>query len=77
MTNNLPIVIRMAELIAVTGLARSTLFDIQNPKSPRYDATFPQKLKLGLRAVGYFLEDVLSWLKSRKVGAVQPKGVIK
>ena len=59
-------VVRKPELIRLTGLSRSTLADLQNPKSPRFDATFPAKVRLGMRAVGWFFEDVLNWLSSRK-----------
>ena len=60
-------VVRQPELIRITGLSRSTLADLQNPKSPRFDVTFPTKVRLGVRAVGWFLEDVIDWLSSRKV----------
>ncbi len=60
-------VLRQHELVRLTGLSRSTLADFQNPKSPRFDATFPAKVRLGVRAVGWFLEEVLDWLSTRKV----------
>lgn len=66
-------VIRNTGLRTITGLSRSTLSDIQNPKSPRFDPTFPAKVRLGSRAVGWFLEDVLVWLSSRKV-VTAPRG---
>ena len=60
-------IVRQPELVQLTGLSRSTLADFQNPRSPRFDTTFPAKVRLGLRAVGWFLEDVIHWLDSRKV----------
>lgn len=63
-------VVRQPELVHLTGLSRSTLADLQNPKSPRFDATFPTKIRLtGTtgKAIGYFLCEVLEWLESRKV----------
>ena len=60
-------VIRQPSLVSITGLSRSTLADFQNPKSPRYDATFPKKIRLGARAVGWSLEEVVAWFSSRKV----------
>jgi len=59
-------VIRQRELTLITGLARSTLADMQNPKSPRFDPDFPPKVRLGVRAVGWFIVDVLGWLSNRK-----------
>lgn len=60
-------VVRQPELVQLTGLCRSTLADLQNPRSPRFDKTFPSKVRLGMRAVGWFFEDVIDWLNSRKV----------
>lgn len=60
-------VVRQPELVRITGLSRSTLADLQNPKSPRFDVTFPKKVRLGVRAVGWFVEEVIDWLSSRKV----------
>lgn len=31
------------------------------------DKTFPQKIKIGLRRVGYRADEIYSWLESRKV----------
>lgn len=59
-------VIRQPELKLMTGLSRSTLADMQNPRSLRFDPSFPPKVRLGARAVGWFLQDVLAWLSSRK-----------
>ena len=70
MKNFTNMVVRKPGLIELTGLSKSTLADIQNPRSPRFDRTFPAKVRLGARAVGWFFEDVLAWLKSRKVTSV-------
>ena len=60
------LVIREQELTDTIGLASSTVADMQNPKSPRFDPDFPPKVRLGARAVGWFMEDVLVWLSNRK-----------
>ena len=57
---------RIKDLISVTGLSRSTIYDKLNPKSPRYDSSFPKKIKLGVRAVGWFKEDIMNWLEAQK-----------
>lgn len=31
------------------------------------DKTFPSKIKIGLRSVGYKADEIYSWLESRKV----------
>lgn len=60
-------VVRLPGLEYLTKIKRATLYDMQNPNSPRFDATFPAKVRLGARAVGWFLDEVLEWLESRKV----------
>ena len=60
-------VLRQNDLVRITALSRSTLADIQNPSSPRFDDSFPKKIRLGLRAVGWFEEEIIGWLESRKI----------
>ena len=66
-------VIRQPGLEQLTGLPKSTLSDLQNPKSPRFDVTFPSKVRLTGKAgkpgkaVGWFSNEVIEWLESRKV----------
>lgn len=60
-------IIRIKEVMALTGLARSTIYDRINPKSPRYDESFPKKFNLcgsscSGGAVGWRLADVLAWI---------------
>lgn len=59
-------IIRLKELVALTGLSRSTIYDKQNPKSPRFDPSFPKKIHLGARAVGWFQEEIEVWLNSMR-----------
>lgn len=66
-----------SEVTRITGKSRASLYDIQNPKSPRFDPTFPKRIKTGLRSVGFFLDEVLTWLEGRKVATVHTQEVIK
>lgn len=59
-------IIRLKTLVQLTGLSRSTIYDKQNPSSPRYDPTFPKKLTLGARAVGWYMQEVEQWLQGRR-----------
>lgn len=53
---------RRRSLEARLGLSRSTIYDKINPKSPRYDATFPKPIRLGGCAVGWLTHEVDEWL---------------
>lgn len=59
-------ILRMEGLEAKTKRSKSALYDIQNPRSPRFDPTFPQRLRLGPRTVGWFEHEVDAWLLSRQ-----------
>lgn len=58
-------VIRLPELIQLVGLSRSAIYDRSRKLSPRYDASFPERISLGGRAVGWLEVEVLDWIKSR------------
>ena len=60
------VIVRAKDMRKLTGIPDSTRADKENPKSPRFDPTFPKKIYLGPRSVGYFLDEVLAWLEGRK-----------
>lgn len=46
--------LRMENVVGLTGLSKSAIYDWSNPKSPRHDPNFPQRFKLGRgTAVGW------------------------
>lgn len=59
-------VLRIKEVIHLVGLSRSAIYDRINPKSPRYDESFPKPLKLGMNsrniAVGWLERDLTQWM---------------
>lgn len=58
-------ILRMRALTAKLGIARSTIYDWLDPKSPRYDATFPKQRRLGQQSVGWIETDVDQWILQR------------
>ena len=61
-------ILRRRQLEARTGLARSTIYDRLNPKSPRYDPTFPRPVKLGGNAIGFIESEVDFWIAQQILG---------
>lgn len=61
------VILRVPEVCARTGLSRSTVYDKQNPKSERYDSTFPKKIRLSQKTVGWSEHEIGLWLTSRQV----------
>lgn len=58
-------ILRMVEVTRRVGLSKSTIYDRINPKSTRYDNTFPKPIKIGLSAVGWLEEHINCWIEYR------------
>lgn len=52
-------IIRTNEVLAKTGHTRSTFYRLQ-----RTDPTFPRRVQLGPRCVGFFEHEVDAWISS-------------
>lgn len=63
-------ILRMRAVVAKLGIARSTIYDWLNPKSDRYDATFPKQRRLGQQSVGWLEAELDQWLLTRNVTKV-------
>ncbi|NTV12335.1 MAG: AlpA family phage regulatory protein [Desulfobulbaceae bacterium] len=55
-------VLRLPEVIRLTGLCRSSIYEMMNK------GLFPNSITLGHRAVGWVVRDVRSWLEARMKG---------
>ncbi|MDP2323804.1 MAG: AlpA family phage regulatory protein [Gammaproteobacteria bacterium] len=56
-------ILRRRDLETRLRLSRSTIYDKINPRSPRYDASFPKPIRLGRgAAVGWLAHEVDAWL---------------
>lgn len=55
-------VIRLKDVIELTGLSRSAIYDRINEKSPRYDSSFPKQFTLGGKAVGWLKHEIDAWV---------------
>jgi len=62
-------VLRIGRVVARLSISRSTVYDWMNPKSPRYDPTFPIPIRLSASkntgAVGWLESEIYIWLESR------------
>jgi len=56
-------ILRTKEVIHEYGLSRSTIWRKERA------GTFPRKVKIGSRAVGYLISDLDTWLQSLKEAA--------
>lgn len=63
-------IIRLPEVLMLTGFSRSTLYSRMNPSSKGYDPEFPRPVNLfpsslGGGAKGWHLSEVLHWCATR------------
>ncbi|WP_330544144.1 AlpA family phage regulatory protein [Aeromonas hydrophila] len=59
-------VMRCSDVVKMLGISRSKLYDMLNPKSPRFDATFPKRIRIGANSVGFLEHEVSQWVISRQ-----------
>ena len=58
-------IISIKDVINLTGLSRSTIYEMLNPKSKYFDASFPQKVSLTVNRVGWVASEINQWIESR------------
>jgi prophage regulatory protein len=64
-------ILRLKQVIDRTGLSRSTIYDRMNPKSKRFDKSFPTPYKLNANAnsntgaVGWLESAIDEWIEQR------------
>lgn len=68
-------ILRLKEVISKTGLSRSMIYVKMDESSPYYDPTFPKKIKLGLRSIGFFESEVNYWISQLKNTQTNKGGV--
>ena len=60
------IVLRMKDVLARTGLSKSTVYDMSNPKSSNFDPDFPRRFQITAGGVvGWVEQELDEWLVSR------------
>lgn len=66
--SNFPLtILRLPEISKRTGLSRSTIYEKLDSKSPRFDPSFPQRIRLSEKSVGWSEKEIDDWLSSRQV----------
>lgn len=57
--------IRMRQLTEMLAICRSSIYEKLNPKSPRFDPSFPRPIKLGQSTIAFEHSAVEQWLHQR------------
>ncbi len=57
--------LRKPKALEKLGIANATAYDWLNPKSPRYDPTFPRPIKIGAAAVAWLESEIDDWIAAK------------
>ena len=57
-------IMRLSEVKAVTGLSKTTIYRFEK------EGRFPSRVSLGARSVGWFEDDIQSFLQSLRVSSI-------
>ncbi|WP_367107080.1 helix-turn-helix transcriptional regulator [uncultured Psychrobacter sp.] len=60
--NHIPQLLSIKDVGHYTGLSRSTIYEIINEESDRYDPTFPKKVQLTKVRVVWVASEIAEWI---------------
>ncbi len=63
--NHIPQLLSIKDVGSYTGLSRSTIYELINEKSDRYDPTFPKKVQLTQVRVVWVASEIAEWIETR------------
>ncbi|WP_438012328.1 helix-turn-helix transcriptional regulator [Psychrobacter raelei] len=63
--NHIPQLLNIKHVIEYTGLSRSSIYEMINEDSDRYDPTFPKKVQLSKVRVAWVASEVAEWINSK------------
>ncbi|HIQ35073.1 MAG: AlpA family phage regulatory protein [Proteobacteria bacterium] len=58
-------IISLHQVIALTGVCRSTIYEMMDEDSPYYDPTFPKKVKITQKRIGWSAYEIHQWIESK------------
>jgi prophage regulatory protein len=68
--------LRLPETSAKIGGQRSLIYGKLNPKSPQFDPTFPQPVRIGARAIAFSERELDEWIAVRKAARDERKAAM-
>jgi prophage regulatory protein len=57
--------ISLNQVIEFTGVCRSTIYEMMDENSPYYDPTFPKKVKITQKRIGWPAWEINQWIESK------------
>ena len=66
--NHIPQLLSIKDVGHYTGLSRSTIYELINEESDRYDSTFPKKVQLTQVRVVWVASKIAEWIDTKIAG---------
>ena len=63
--NHIPQLLSIKDVGHYTGLSRSTIYELINEESDRYDSTFPKKVQLTQVRVVWVASEIADWINTK------------
>ncbi|MDH0563830.1 helix-turn-helix transcriptional regulator [Acinetobacter courvalinii] len=57
--------INIKQVIEFTGVCRSTIYEMMDENSPYYDSTFPKKVTISQKRIGWSAWEIHQWIESK------------
>lgn len=66
----IPRMLPLKQVVHYTGLSSTTIYDMLDKKSNRYDSTFPIQVKLSKGHVAWVESEIAEWLECRMAARI-------
>lgn len=63
--SHIPQLLSIKDVCIYTGLSRSTIYELTNERSDRYDPTFPKKVQLTQVRVMWVASEIAKWINAK------------
>ena len=63
--NHIPQLLSIKDVGSYIGISRSTIYEMVNEKSDRYDPTFPKKVQLAQVRVLWVASEIAEWINTK------------
>lgn len=63
--SQIPRMLPLKQVVHYTGLSSTTIYDMLDKRSNRYDSTFPIQVKLSKGRVAWVESEVTNWIESK------------
>lgn len=62
---SIPTMLPLKQVVHYTGLSSTTIYDMLDKRSNRYDPTFPVQVKLSKGRVAWLDSEIAEWIESK------------